>query len=109
MTNEKWQSITGHIKDNFEVEDEGNEHVDEDGGIDIEYMVFKGPLGTMRLEYITQPVILDKKTNYSKRIGSETDVKYIYSETEKTSKMLAYKWNEDDEEWMEIDASNFIS
>lgn len=104
---EKWKEVMGNIKDNFKVEDEGTEHVEDEGGIDIEYVVFDGPLGRMRLEYITKPLILDKKTTYSKRIGSETKVDYVYSDEEKSNIMIAYKWNNDSEEWVEIEAKMF--
>lgn len=79
------------------------------GGIDIDFIIFKGPLGMMKLEFITKPAILDKKTTYSRRIGSETKVDYIYSDTEKSSKFIAYKWNEDQEAWVEIDSKSFSS
>ncbi|MGM0495771.1 MAG: hypothetical protein ACQERX_03810 [Bacillota bacterium] len=107
MLEEKWKSVVGNIKDNFEVEDSGSEHIDEEGGIDVDYIVFQGPLGRMRLEFISKPVVLDKKTNYSKRIGSETQVTYVYSEEEKNTKMIAYKWDENDENWVEIEAGMF--
>lgn len=108
MLEEKWQAVVGNIKDNFEVEDSGSEHIDEEGGIDVEYIVFQGPLGRMRLEFVSKPMVLDKKTNYSKRIGSETQVTYVYSEDEKSTKMIAYKWDESGENWVEIEAGNFI-
>jgi hypothetical protein len=107
MTIEKWENIKGHIKDNFEVENEGSENIEEDGGVNIECIEFHGPLGRMRLEFIDKPVILDKKTTYSRRIGSETGVEYIYSETERAYQMNAYKWNEETEDWMEMEAKNF--
>ena len=97
----------GNIKDNFPVEDDGNTHIDEEGGIDIEFIVFKGPLGRMRLEFITKPVVIDKKTTYSRRIGSETAIEYVYSEEEMVHKLIAYKWEENREEWTEIDAGTF--
>lgn len=107
MLPEKWENIKGNIKDNFTVEDEGEQHLEEEGGIDIEYIVFQGPLGKMRLEFVSKPIVLDKKTNYSKRIGSETMVNYIYSEEEKSHNLTAYKWSDDEEEWVEMDASSF--
>lgn len=107
MTKEKWQTILGNIKDNFEVEDEGGEHVDDEGGVDIEFIIFKGPLGRMRLEFVSRPAIVDKKTTYSKRIGSETKVDYIYSDTEKAEILTAYKWDEGIEEWVEMEAGMF--
>jgi len=107
MTPERWKDIVGNVKDKFEVEDEGHEHSDERGGVDTEFIVFTGPLGRMKLEFITKPVVLDKKTTYSNRIGSETKVNYIYSESEKTSRLVAYKWEDGQEEWVEIDGSVF--
>ena len=107
MHKERWQKIKDNILDNFEVEDNGATHVNDEGGIDIEYIVFQSPLGRVRLEFITKPVILDKKTTYSKRIGSETAVEYIYSEDEKAQILMVYKWDEDNEEWTEIDDSMF--
>jgi len=107
MHPEKWQTTIGNIKDNFEVEEHDNYHLDEEGGKDIEYIIFRGPLGRMKLEYVTKPVILDKKTTYSRRIGSETAVEYVYSEDEKTNKLVAYRWDEARDEWEEMDAKNF--
>ena len=107
MTPEKWQNLKGNIKDNFEIEDEGISHLDEEGGIDIEYVVFNGPVGRMRLEFISKPIILDKKTTYSRRIGSETKVDYVYSDNERSSLLQVYKWDENDGEWVEIDSANF--
>lgn len=107
MTNEKWQSILGNIKDNFTVEEEGKTHEDEMGGTDIEFIIFKGPLGRMKLELISKPVVLDKKTTYSRRIGAETQVKYIYSENEKSCKLKVYKWEEAQEDWVEMEAGMF--
>ena len=107
MTAEKWKDIIGNIKDNFEVEDEGSQHLEDEGGVDIEYIVFKGPLGKIRLEFVVKPVILDKKTTYSRRIGSETKIDYVYSETEKSNTLMAFKWDNDRDDWAEIDSSSF--
>ena len=107
MQPEKWTIIKGNIKDNFKIEDEGSEHIDDEGGIDIEYIVFQSPLGKIRLEYITKPIVLDRKTTYSKRIGSETKIDYVYSNDEKSYKLDAYKWNDKAETWEEIDSSSF--
>ena len=107
MTPEKWEKTIGQIKDNFKVEDEGSQHSDEHGGIDTEFIIFAGPLGRMKLELITKPVVLDKKTTYSRRIGSETKVDYVYSESEKTSRLTAYKWDEGQDGWIKIEAGAF--
>jgi hypothetical protein len=107
MMPEKWENIKGSIKDKFKVEDSGKEHIEDEGGADIEYIVFNGPLGKIRLEHISKPIVLDKKTVFSRRIGSETAVDYVYSEDEKSHKLIAYKWDENNDEWEEIDSGMF--
>lgn len=107
MTKDKWQEIKGNIKDKFQIEDAGSEFLEDEGGVEIEYIVFNGPLGKMRLEFISKPAILDKKTTYSKRIGSETKVDYIYSADEKTEILLFYKWDNALNDWVEMEAKNF--
>ncbi len=107
MSPEKWENTINNIKDNFEVEEHGKQYENDMGGIDIEFIIFKGPLGRMKLEFISKPVVLDKKTTYSRRIGSEIKVDYIYSDTEKSHKMMAYKWDEGRDDWVEMDARAF--
>ncbi|MEK7203177.1 MAG: hypothetical protein AAB653_02565 [Patescibacteria group bacterium] len=107
MTQEKWQDIINKIKDDFSVEDFGKSHSDEEGGVDVEYIIFQGPLGRIKLEYISKPVVLDKKTIYSSRIGSETKVNYIYSEDEKSFRLKVFKWDDAINDWQEIDARKF--
>lgn len=104
MMLEKWQDVVNKIKDNFLVEDSGKDYLDEAGGVDIDYIIFNGPLGKIKLEYITKPVVLDKKTIYSSRIGSETKIDYVYSQDEKSSKLKVFKWDEAINDWQEIDA-----
>jgi len=107
MNTDKWEQIKGRIEDDFEVEERGERHDDEMGGVDINFIVFKSPLGRVKLEFILKPVILDRKTNYSNRIGSGTKVEYVYSDTEKSERMVAYKWDEVRDGWVEMDAKAF--
>lgn len=105
MTAERWRDLVGQIKDNFSVEEEGQEALPEEEGVgERQFIVFRGPLGRMMLELEARPVILDKKTHYSNRIGSQTQVEYVYSESEKTYKLYAYRWDEAQEEWIEMEA-----
>lgn len=75
MQDEKWQDILGKVKDNFEVLDENKEDLDPGPGF-VEYIVFSGPLGKIRLERTTKPVVLEKKGIGSRRIGSQASVEY---------------------------------
>ena len=106
---EKWISVVGNIKDNFTLINEGKFHIDDEGGVDIEYIEFEGPLGLMRLEFIAKPVILDKKTIYSNRIGSETKIDYVYSADEKSHVLAVYKWDDNQNDWLEVDNDNLFS
>lgn len=104
MTDEKWQGIIGQIKDKFEVIDQRTEDLPLDsGGGFVEVIEFNGPLGRMKLERTTQPLVVDKKAIGSRRIGSETRVEYIYSDTEKVHRFKAYCFKEDDGGWVEME------
>jgi len=107
MTPEKWLNTVNDIKDKFPVTNTGEVSIEDEGGTDIEYIEFDGPIGKMRLEFVVRPVIVDKKANFSNRIGSETQVTYIYSTEEKRYKMIVYKWNEYEDDWEEIEAGMF--
>jgi len=102
MTNDRWQEILTQIKDSFEVEEEGTYENEEHGGTTTEFIVFNGPLGRLRLEFSSHPVLVDTKTKYSKRIGSETKVEYVYSSTEKSNTLLIYKYDEALGDWVEF-------
>jgi hypothetical protein len=64
-------------------------------------------LGRMRLELVTKPVVIDKKTTYSRRIGAETVVDYVYSPDERSTQLCVYRWSDADADWLEVDGSNF--
>jgi len=104
MTDERWQEIIGRIKDNFKIINQEIKDLDQDtdpGSVEI--VEFIGPLGKMKLERTTRPLIIDKKTIGSRRIGSESTVKYIYSTTEKVHKFTAYRFDEGISGWVEME------
>jgi len=103
MNIDKWQNIVSLIKDQFEVEDEGKEELANVPNGIMEFIIFQGPLGRIKLEYTTKPVVLDKKSIGSKRIGSEATVQYIYSDTEFANIFKAYKWDDDRSDWVEME------
>ena len=107
MTIEKWDTIIGDIRDKFEITEEGSESINEEGGVEIKYICFNGPMGKMRLELIDKPVVLDKKVSYSNRIGSDSNVEYVYSETERTAQFNAYKWSDPDKDWVMLEEKLF--
>jgi len=108
MTDEKWEEIKEMAKKNFTVlENEITELPKEYGSGTKESLIFNGPLGKIRLEFIIKPLVLSKKTHYSKRMGTSAKVDYITSDTEKVRTLLAYKWDDPSDTWVEIDTTQF--
>jgi len=103
MIPEKWHEIKDQINENFEVLNSGEESIENIPNSKLEFIEFNGPLGQMRLEFITKPRVLDKKTIYSNRIGSSVKEEYIYSEDEVVHQFKALKWNEMSDDWREVE------
>lgn len=103
MQDEKWQDIIGRVQDDFEVLEHETKELDLGPG-SAEYIIFNCPLGKMKLERTTRPLVLDKKGLGSRRIGSQTKIEYIYSDTEETHTFKAYKWDEGQEDWVDMKA-----
>lgn len=102
MTDEKWLETVSKIKEKFQVTEEGRRDIEDIPRAFVEFIVFEGPVGRIRMERVTKPVVLDKKTIYSKLAGTASKVNYIYSETESFSKLHIYQWNEASEGWEEM-------
>lgn len=104
MLPEKWEQTKGHILDSFsDVEINEQELQDPEVG-QKEIVVFSGPLGQMKLEYYTRPIVLNKRTHGSRRIGSHTEVEYVYSKSEFSHQLKVYKQDPDTGEWQEMAA-----
>ena len=110
MTQEKWQEIKELANKNFEVlEDNKIELSGEKGGGQKEELIFNGPLGKIKLEFVSKPLVLSKKTHYSKRMGDTAKVDYVTSETEKVNTLFASKWDLASDNWVSIDSASFES
>lgn len=110
MNEEKWLDTIAHIKDNFEdVQITKGDLPDEDGPGEIEVVEFSGPLGKMKLEFTTKPLVLDKRTIGSRRIGSDVKVEYKYSDTDNVNKLKIYKYNDATDSWDEMEPERSAS
>jgi hypothetical protein len=113
MDIDQWEQIKDNIKRKFKVVEEKTENVTahaqdvevKAGTADV--LVCETPMGRIKLSFESKPLVTDKKTIYSHRAGQAARTEYEFSQTEKTYKLRAYKWNDLEEEWDEIDASNF--
>ncbi len=108
MTEDKWEEIKEMVNKNFEVfENQVFELSGEQGEGTREELVFNGPLGKIKLEMVVKPLVINKKTHYSKRMGTSAKVDYITSETEKVRTLFAYKLDPVEDNWVKIDTAQF--
>ncbi|MBT6691294.1 hypothetical protein HOB10_03110 [Candidatus Parcubacteria bacterium] len=101
MTETKWKEIKQQLRDNFEIEDEYEE--DFNPGVS-EALEFTGPQGKMKVRFVVKPRMLDKKTEYSNRAGSNVKVEYVYSEDEFVSYLEAFTWSDASNDWQKIES-----
>ncbi len=102
MLPDKWEQTKGHILDNFTDVDIKVKELSEPEVGQCEIVLFNGPLGQMKLEYYTKPLVVNRNTHGSRRIGSHTAVEYIYSNDEFSHQLKVYKLDADSDEWQEM-------
>ncbi len=113
MDIDRWLQLKESLKGKFSIDEEGLEDLimdTQDGPVKqgvSEFLVMQTPMGRMKLACEKRPKVLDKKFIYSHRAGQSARTEYQFSETEFTYKLKAYKWNDMEEEWEEIDAESF--
>jgi hypothetical protein len=101
MIPDRWEDIKVQINENFEVLASGTEELEDVPGGKFEFVEFTGPMGKMRFEFISKPKVTGKKTHYSNRIGGEVKVDYEYSPDEIVNEFIAYRYNDEKDEWLE--------
>ncbi|MCX5800593.1 MAG: hypothetical protein NTX17_04330 [Candidatus Eisenbacteria bacterium] len=107
MDDERWEELVNRIELKLKVS-EKKSVTGSDGKTKIETVIFSGPEGKMKLERTSKPLVLDKKTHYSKRIGSAHSTEYVYSPTEKVQRVQLFKWSETEQDWEEIRLDRLI-
>jgi len=106
MTPDKWLEIKDKIKEKFQTL-ENYQEKDEEKREEKEIIIFESQMGKVKLEFRKRPVILDKKTQFSRRIGSHVEVSYVYSDDEFTYTLKTYLFNQASDDWQELKANNF--
>ena len=105
MNKERWSQTLDKIMSQFEVHDHTKE-ASPDEISKVETIIFSSPLGKIKLIYTSRPVIVEKKIIGAYRRGkSKAQVENVYSETETTGQLEA--WREQNGEWEQIDAKSF--
>jgi len=115
MQDDKWEALKEELNRKFEVEETGFEDLivgTADGPIvsgKVELLIFQTPIGKIKLTRESKPVVLGKKEFYSHQQGKAARTEYQFSETEFSHKIKAYKWDNYNDDWKEIDAGSFAS
>ena len=105
MDQDKWGEILDRVQAQFQVLEHTTAACDDEVG-EMETLIFENSLGKLKLTWTTRPVILDKKIVGAHRRGmSSGRYEYVYSDTEKSHKLEAFR--EVDGEWQPIDSSAF--
>ena len=104
MHQSKWEDLIDKIERLFGFIEHTTEEFPE-RHMTVETAVFDGAAGRMKLERTVKPLVIDKKVSYSKRIGSDVDVEYVYSEDESVDTVKLFRWDKLAREWKQMDIS----
>jgi hypothetical protein len=113
MDIDKWGELKESLKKKFEIEEEGQEELimdTQDGEVlkgTADFLIMATPIGRVKLAFETKPLVLNKKFISSHRAGQAARTEYEMSDSEFTYKLKAYKWDDIDEVWNEINAEHF--
>ncbi len=99
MTNDRWLDLLDKIS-NFEQEERFTEEIEDIPNGKREIVIFKSPVGRIKLIRTTKPRVLDKKTIYSARSGSDMKVEYVYSEDEMVDNLEILKFDTIEDDWV---------
>ncbi len=109
MTDDKWEDLKENVREKFGIIEEKSKPdiMTDDLGNEIkgekEIIVFDGPMGKMMVTKTKRPVIIDKKSHYHKTQAGKALTEYVVSDTEFTSKVEAFTWDDIAQDWEVID------
>jgi hypothetical protein len=113
MDDNRWEDLKLELNRKFKVEEERFEDLimqTQDGPVkqgQAEVLIFETPMGKIKLVRESKPIVLDKKEHYSHQQGKTARIEYKFSDSEFSHKMKAYKWSDDEDDWVEMNAEAF--
>lgn len=107
MTRDKWLNLLEMVEAKFGIDRNYKEDLGQDIPGEKQVVEFIGPMGKIKLEWVEKARLLEEKTTYSNRIGSQVKINKIYSEDEKVNYLNAYKWDELKNEWQRLNNFEF--
>ena len=102
----KWERLYDMISEKYHIERETKKEIPlEKGGIKElqRVIIFSTPKGKMKLEILIKPRVEDTKYFYHRRTDRGARQTTTYSPTEKTEIIKLFLFNQNSEEWEEID------
>jgi len=94
MSDKGWDDLINLIDEKYGIDssDRLSEKLEDDGALKktIERIDFEKDNIKYRIERVTSPAIIDKKTHYHQK-GSADRVQYVYDPEETSTKVLFYK------------------
>jgi len=109
MNQERWHEILELISSQFKVLEKKKEPYGKGREIrgEKESVIFTGhPLGRIKLEFIKRPKVLEKKI-YSHRRKAGAEIEYVLSSEEFVYQLLAFRWDPETGEWVEMEPAGF--
>ncbi|MCF7907059.1 hypothetical protein K9K85_02140 [Patescibacteria group bacterium] len=109
MNLQKWENLIFKVEENFGIDrkyQEEFEVTETSDGQKIkgqrEVIEFRGPLGKMKLEKVSQPKVVSKKVLSSRRVGGRVAVDYVYSDQDQILKFKIYQRRSAQDDWEEV-------
>ncbi len=100
MTDDKWSDVIENIRQKFQVEEEFDGEIDNIPGATFAGIVFYVGDRKYKVTRTKRPRVVDKKSNYSNRIGGTVKVDYVYSEDHFVDDLEIHEWSELAQDWM---------
>lgn len=107
MTQEKWDELVGRVKDDFTVEEEREEY-DPETRATISSVVFRGPLGRLKIERVVKPRVIGQRAVGGSKFGAGKTIERVFSDEETIDAFRAYRWDEARGAWGAVDAAALI-
>lgn len=107
MNQSKWPAFIEMVKNKFTVLAEGEETTSIPGEV-VKYIEWQIGEKDMRAELHLKPKVLDKKTFYSNRIGSEVTEEFVYADDEIVEYAKFYEKSTDNDDWRELNMAQFM-
>lgn len=94
MSDKAWDDLISLIDEKYTIDasDRLTEKMEDDGALtkSIERIEFEKDNVKYRIDRVTSPLIIDKKTHYH-HAGSANRIEYVYDPEETSTKVLFYK------------------